>query len=176
METTYKPIAGYEGRYEIGDNGDVVSLLGGERKVLRVGMMSSGYKMVGVRYNGKQKFFSIHRLLALHFIPNPDNKPQVNHKDGNKLNSRLDNLEWVTQSENNRHAYDTGLKTYRPLHYKGKSGFEHNRSMACRCVETGEVFGSYSEAERAKGIGEAGVRWSIKNNKAIKGMHWEKAI
>lgn len=58
----------------------------------------------------KQKIHKIHRLLAEHFIPNPENKPCVNHKDGNKLNNSLDNLEWCTISENTRHAYANKLE------------------------------------------------------------------
>lgn len=68
-------------------------------------MSNSGYKMIRTQ----NKDWYLHRLLAEHFIPNPENKPQVNHIDGNKLNNSLDNLEWVTQSENMRHAFDTGL-------------------------------------------------------------------
>lgn len=60
--------------------------------------------------NRKQKVHKIHRLLAEHFILNPDNKPCVNHKDGNKLNNNLDNLEWATESENTKHAYANHLE------------------------------------------------------------------
>lgn len=59
--------------------------------------------------NYKYKHVSLHRLLASQFIPNPDNKPCVNHKDGNKLNNNLNNLEWCTYSENNKHAYKLRL-------------------------------------------------------------------
>lgn len=72
-----------------------------------------GYYSVGVR----GKTHMLHRLVALAFIPNPYNKPFVNHKDGNKLNNHVDNLEWCTMAENNKHAYDTGLKI-QPAGYK----------------------------------------------------------
>jgi hypothetical protein len=60
--------------------------------------------------NNDRKYFLIHRLVAQTFIPNPENKPEVNHKDGNKHNCYYKNLEWVTPSENKQHAFDTGLK------------------------------------------------------------------
>lgn len=59
--------------------------------------------------NAKEKIFQVHRLVAIHFIPNPENKSEVNHKDGNKLNNHVDNLEWVTHTENVQHAFNTGL-------------------------------------------------------------------
>lgn len=68
-----------------------------------------GYKMVGLKINGKMKSKSIHRLMAEIFIPNPDNLPQVNHKDGNKENNDISNLEWMTRAQNSQHAYDNGL-------------------------------------------------------------------
>lgn len=68
-----------------------------------------GYYAIIINNGGKQKRFLIHRLMALHFIPNPDNKPCVNHKDGNGMNNRLDNLEWVTVKENSEHAFRNGL-------------------------------------------------------------------
>ena len=68
-----------------------------------------GYFIVTLTNQGKRSNKFIHRLLATHFIPNPLNKPQVNHIDGNKQNNDLSNLEWVTSQENSRHAVDTGL-------------------------------------------------------------------
>ena len=82
-------------------------------------------------------------------------------------------MEWNTKSENNQHAYDTGLKKYKPLHYKGKFGSEHNRSKKAVCIETGDVFGSMSEAERFYKISQSSVSWSIKYKKPIFGMHFE---
>ena len=70
-----------------------------------------GYAVAMVRISPhKLKTLWIHRLVAITFVANPENKPQVNHKDGNKRNNHYTNLEWVTASENNKHAYDTGLK------------------------------------------------------------------
>lgn len=73
--------------------------------------MPNGYQKVLIYYKpGKRKQVSVHRLVAKAFIPNPDNLPQVNHIDGDKKNNNVDNLEWVTGSENIQHAFDTGLK------------------------------------------------------------------
>jgi hypothetical protein len=67
------------------------------------------YQKCVLKINGKPTMKYIHRLVAEAFIPNPDNKPEVNHKDGNKLNNNVSNLEWATLSENRLHAYKTGL-------------------------------------------------------------------
>lgn len=70
---------------------------------------SLGYYMVAFRINGKKYWKRIHRLIAETLIPNPNNFPQVNHKDGNKLNNNLSNLEWCNNSYNTKEAYDNGL-------------------------------------------------------------------
>lgn len=67
------------------------------------------YWRVGVQIDGKQKFFAVHRLVAITFIPNPDNLPQVNHIDGNKDNNTVENLEWCTNDYNIHHAIENGL-------------------------------------------------------------------
>ena len=71
--------------------------------------LSTGYRYMTLRKDGKDVRQPLHRLLAMQFIPNPDNKPMVNHKDGCKINNSLDNLEWVTNQENVQHAYDLGI-------------------------------------------------------------------
>jgi hypothetical protein len=142
-------------------------------KILKPQMSNSGYLFYNLKENKKQKGRFLHRALAFAFIDKESNKDTINHKDGNKLNNSLDNLEWCTRGENNKHAYDTGLKKYRPLHYKGKSGFLHNRSKSVICVESGVIYGSQSEAGRLLKISHTSVHWSIKNKKPIFGMHFQ---
>ena len=76
-------------------------------------LCKNGYYYVDLQRNGLKKKIPIHRLIALHFIPNPENKRTVNHKDGDKTNNSLSNLEWATDSENIQHAYDNSLNSQR---------------------------------------------------------------
>lgn len=162
-----KLIEGYSGLYEITSDGRVISTRFNKRKILRTGIMTSGYATVNLKKEGKQRSWSLHRLLAIHFIDNPDNKKEVNHIDGNKLNNNLANLEWVTRDENVQHAYDTGLKTYRPLHYIGKFGVEHNRSKSIIC-SNGKIYGSISEASRDLDVSIGTISKAIKESRIIR--------
>lgn len=107
MNITWKDVIGYEDLYSISNTGLVL----GKRsnKVLKP-FCSRGYARVSLSNRGKTAHVSVHRLVATHFIPNPDNKPQVNHINGDKLTNTAINLEWVTCSENHKHAYKIGLK------------------------------------------------------------------
>lgn len=73
------------------------------------------YKRIKINFKGKSTTIAVHRLVAKAFVPNPDNKEFVNHKDGNKINNKADNLEWVTISENVKHAIDTGLRDFNSM-------------------------------------------------------------
>lgn len=106
---TFKQIQNFPD-YQIGEFGTVKSLKNGKERLLSPTLGKEGYLQFGCFSNGVRTMFLLHRLVAIHFIPNPEGKPTVNHKDGNKLNCRKDNLEWSTSSENMQHAYDTGLK------------------------------------------------------------------
>lgn len=124
----WKDVVGYEGLYEVSNKGNVRSLgrvvrdsIGRVRNIKPRTMSPSvkksggrddiGYLEVRLTIDKHNKRnFLVHRLVAESFLENPDNKPTVNHKDGDKHNNNLDNLEWATYSENNFHAYDTGLK------------------------------------------------------------------
>ena len=126
----WKPIKGFEGLYCINRNGIVMSVPrnGTSKNVkFRTGtkMFSRGnkeYKAIILMKNGKQKRFLVHRLVAEHFIDNPENKTQVNHKDNNGLNNNILNLEWVTPKENIRHAMATGsFDNYHKNHHWKKT-------------------------------------------------------
>lgn len=93
--------------YTIREDGEVTSRFG---KKIKPQISSNGYVRVELSQSGNGKKYLLHRLLAQAFIPNPNGKPQVNHIDGNPRNNRLDNLEWVTRSENQLHAYRLGLQ------------------------------------------------------------------
>ena len=99
----WKDIPGYEGLYEVSNTGRVRSLNyngTGKTKVMKLSTNKLGYKKVGLCKDGKRKVYFIHRLVALAFIPNPNNYPIINHKDENPSNNAVWNLEWCTQKYN----------------------------------------------------------------------------
>lgn len=109
MEEIWKDVKGYEGRYKVSNLGNVKSLIGRKERVLRPLNQSKGYYKVILYNKGNRENRCIHRLVAESFISNPENKIDVNHKDGNKHNNNVSNLEWNTRSENMKHAYRIGI-------------------------------------------------------------------
>lgn len=119
----WKPIKGFETRYSISNYGRIKSI---ERymvsihknarknlmpeKILKTKISKNGYEKIKLYDGVKSRDLMIHRLVGEAFVNNPKNKPYIDHLDGNKLNNRADNLEYVTMAENNQRAYDTGLK------------------------------------------------------------------
>lgn len=109
----WKPIVGWEKYYEVSNLGRVRSLHIRKSKNPIMPIFSNvqrGYMQVLLQANKYRKTYKVHRLVATAFIPNSENKPQVNHINGNKIDNRADNLEWCTNSENQIHAYIHGLK------------------------------------------------------------------
>lgn len=116
----WKNVDGYDGMYQISNNGRVKSfqprggdnngkVRTGKAHYLTPSLSTTGYFRVSLVTNNKKKDVKIHRLVAMAFLPNPDNKPYINHKDGNKTNNAVSNLEWCTQTENINHAVKMGL-------------------------------------------------------------------
>lgn len=103
MEEVWKAIPGYEGFYEVSNTGKVRSIYRYKR-VLKPMIGRAGYERVDLFKNKDRKQFSVHRLVAMAFIENPEGKPMVNHKDESRRNNYADNLEWVTHIENCRYG------------------------------------------------------------------------
>ena len=105
----WKPIAGTKGFIEVSNEGRVRSWLRGSPRVLKTQPDKKGYHRLRVTVEREKMSYKIHREVAKAFIPNPEHLPQVNHKDGNKSNNAVDNLEWITNIDNAHHAIENGL-------------------------------------------------------------------
>ena len=111
VKKAWKDIPGFGGCYQASNYGRIKSL---EREgtcggILRHVITSRGYHRVVLSMNGVRHNFSVHRLVGITFIPNSENKPEINHKDGNKANNNKSNLEWTTKKENIAHGVEHGL-------------------------------------------------------------------
>lgn len=143
----WRDIPGYEGKYQVSNTGQVRSLNyrgnTGKTKILKQDTDRDGYKRVRLSKNGKVKRYGVHRLVALTFIPNSNNYPMINHKDENKANNAVWNLEWCTIQYNNNYGthnekLSKSLKgKNNPMYGKkgnntmyGKKGKEHPKSKA----------------------------------------------
>lgn len=111
MKEIWCDVFGYEGLYQVSNLGNVKSL--SSNLILKGHVSTTGYCDVQLYKNKKARVFKVHRLVALHFIPNPGFKQQVNHIDGNKLNNNVTNLEWTTAKENTEHAIVNGFRRAR---------------------------------------------------------------
>lgn len=131
--------------YRVSNSGRIMRVDTQHEKVPR--RDTNGYYTTDLYHNGRAQKVRVHRVVAQEFIPNPDNKSDINHKDGNKNNNSVDNLEWVTKSENMLHAYRTGLvkphATYGMRGHKNPNG--GRKGIGVRIVETDEEFSSIKE-------------------------------
>lgn len=132
-------IKGWEGIYELNENGEVRNKATG--RYIVGDKNSSGYMRVCLYKKGhfpsKKRYFR-HRLVAEHFIPNPDNLPEVNHKNCNVLDNSLSNLEWSTRVDNERHSHTDGKKLYRGYCVEYENG---TRASFVSCSELAEIIG-----------------------------------
>ena len=165
MEEVWRPVVGYEGLYEVSSLGNVRSLPNNRHKeplLLTQAVHWKGYLRVALRKKGERKYKRVHRLVAEAFIPNPENKPTVNHKDGQRSNNCLDNLEWATMSENKHHSIDKlGARPWN----------ENVRRV--KCIETGEVYCSATYASKMTGVSVFMILQCCRNpQKTARGYHW----
>lgn len=155
MNEIWKDISGYAGIYQISSLGRVKSLsrISNNRtlseKLLTPSLSNSGYAWICLSNNKDKKHFFIHRIIAQSFIPNPMNKMQVNHIDGVKTNNSIDNLEWVTNSENQKHAYKNNLNSVSELQKKRTS---KAKSSSVIDTESNTIYSSIREAFKTVSI------------------------
>lgn len=186
MKEIWKDIKNYEGYYQVSNTGKIRSLdryiiskLKNTDKVKIKGktlklVIRGSYYSIQLFKNGKYNQRPIHRIVAETFIANVQNKPQINHIDGNKLNNYIDNLEWCTQSENMKHAYDIGLKTKRYGKYNDKSKKVYQYDLSGNFIKK---WYSTMDVERELGIKHyrvSGCYTNPKRNKTAGGYIWKK--
>lgn len=165
----YKLIEAFED-YMVSSDGKVYSLKRGKMKEMKPGLNKGGYLNVVLCSNGRHVTKSIHRLVSEAFIANPDNLPEVNHKDEVKTNNCVDNLEWCTSDYNNNYG-DHNEKV-------SKANINHPaKSTPVVCVETGEVYPSVREAERQTGVNNMSISFCLNGKrKTAGGYHWARFI
>lgn len=162
--------------YEISTAGHIRRVVNNHYVVMKP-WIGPEYYVIRLSNNNQAKDYLVHRLVAETFIPNPDNKPQVNHIDGDKLNNDVDNLEWVTESENMQHAYDTGLVRYDVS--KKIKDLSHGRSktyIKLYCKELNITFESIMEASRKLNLPYDKLVAASLNNEPINNYTFERRI
>lgn len=163
-----KDITGYDGEYKVSDDGEVY----GKRfkRPLKKHISPNGYYRVKLYKDSKPKMFQVHRIVATAFLENSQNKPQVNHKDGNKLNNKVSNLEWCTQSENLAHACKHGL-------IDTSKAWHANEKAVCQCDMDGniiKVWESMSKAARELNIQISSISFCCSGRiKSAGGYKWQ---
>lgn len=158
----WKDVPNYERLYQASNLGNIRSLNynhTGKIQILKMSIDKDGYPMITLHKNGKQKTYRVHRIVAQTFLENPNNYPEVNHKDENKQNNKVENLEWCTCKYNQNY----GTRTERSAKGKGKKVV---------CINTGEIFDTIKEAERKYNLkGESGISYVCKGKRISAGKH-----
>lgn len=184
MSEIWRDVPGYEGLYMVSNLGRVMSLLSGKKKILQL-LRDKNYYFVRLRKGGAAKCLRVHRLVAETFIDNPNNYPVVNHINWDKLDNRVENLEWCTYSYNN--WYVQGNKTKYEDVLRNKNRVKKKRDYLQRkanqnsygqrrimCVETGKIYDSISDAGRDCGVDRTGITSAlIGRQRTSGGFHWK---
>ncbi len=159
----WEDLKGYEGLYKISTFGRIKSIA--KNKILPQKVQNSGYLLVWVHNKNVRKACTVHRLVAINFVPNPNNYPQVNHIDGDKYNNKKSNLEWCTQSQNMRHAVSTGL-----------ASLDHLSLPVLKiCILTGAVLARYKSSVNAikDGYKNSAISMCLRGtNRTAYGFKW----
>lgn len=181
----WKDVKGYGGVYKVSDSG-LIMRSDGIRKEhsLKTLMNNNGYLTVNLSKQNKQKRMLVHRVVAEAFIENPNNKQEVNHIDGNKENNNVKNLEWVDRSENLKHAFRQGLRTYteaqRIASVKNLKRATETIIKAVLMIDEKNnksiAFKSIAEAERITGIKNCNICECCKGHRQTAGGYKWKYI
>lgn len=143
----WKDIPHYEGRYLVSNYGRVFSLL--SNRILSTRQNNDGYTVISLNTaNQKRRTERVHRLVALAFIENPNNLPEVNHKNCIRNDNRVENLEWISRKDNNAYSAKVGNKGWHKI----------------LCLETGEIFNTSTEVSLKNGGDKGNIRKSARSN------------
>ena len=163
----WKNIKGYEGFYQISDEGQVKSLIGKEAKLISCTRLKSGYIDFGLCKDKKKYHHLAHRLVGIAFLNNPNNLPEINHKDENKSNNNVDNLEWCTSKYNSN--YGTGIA-------RSAKAKEKKTNQLTRDNKFIKSWVSQTVASNSLGIPRAHICSCCNGNRATTGgFKWEHA-